>query len=92
VAVGFTPQGAVRGVIVSMATGEMKPWVLEAVGGGLGERYRAFNPGDVPAGAAALGGGHVGNLAVYIAGEVDKGVARALAAYRTFYSVHNAGA
>src|SRR5207248_869297 len=31
VAVGFTPQGAVRGVVVTKATVEMKPWVLEAV-------------------------------------------------------------
>src|SRR6266550_7053393 len=91
VAVGFTPQGAVRGVIVTKATVEMKPWVLEAVGAGLVERYRALKPGDVPAGAAALAG-HVGNLAVYIAGEVDKGVARALAAYGTFYAVRNVGA
>src|SRR6058998_1398752 len=27
VAVGFTPQGAVRGVVVTKATVEMKPWV-----------------------------------------------------------------
>src|SRR5881275_3516116 len=59
VAVGFTSQGTVRGVIVTKATVEMKPWVLEAVGAGLVERYRALKPGDVPAGAAALGGGHV---------------------------------
>src|SRR5437879_11423524 len=92
VAVGFTPQGAVRGVIVTKATVEMKPWVLEAVGAGLVERYRALKPGDVPAGAAALGGGHVGNLAVYIAGGVDEGEARVLAAYGTVYAVRNAGA
>src|SRR5437660_3261955 len=87
VAVGFSPQGAVRGVIVTKATVEMKPWVLEAVGAGLVESYRALKPGDVPAGAASLAG-HAGNLAVYIAGEVDKGVARALAAYGTFYNAH----
>src|SRR5437762_14203162 len=91
VAVGFTPQGAVRGVIVTKATVEMKPWVLEAVGAGLVERYRGLKPGDVPGGAAALDG-HAGKLAVYIAGEVDKGVARGLAAYGTFYAVRNAGA
>src|SRR5882672_2402242 len=34
VAVGFTPQGAVRGVVVTKATVEMKPWVLEAVAAG----------------------------------------------------------
>jgi len=63
----------------------MKPWVLEAVAGGLPERYRDLKPGDTPAGAAALAG-KTGNLAVYIAGEVDKGVTRALAAYGTFYN------
>ena len=85
VAVGFTPQGAVRGVVVTRATVEMKPWVLEAVGAGLVERYRGLKPGDVPAGAAALAE-HTGKLAVYVAGEVDKGVARALAAYGAFYN------
>jgi hypothetical protein len=86
VAVGFTPQGAVRSAIVTKATVEMKPWVLEAVAAGLVERYRGLKPGDVPAGAAALAG-HAGKLAVYLAGEVDKGVARALAAYGTFYQI-----
>src|SRR5881227_3146622 len=84
VAVGFTPQGTVRGAIVTKATVEMKPWVLEAVGAGLTNHYRELKPGEVPRGAAALAG-HTGSLAEYIAGEVDKGVARALAAYGTFY-------
>jgi hypothetical protein len=85
VATGFRPDGRIRGVIVTKATVEMKPWVLEAVAGGLTDRYRDLKPGDTPAGAAALAG-RTGNLAVYIAGEVDKGVARALAAYGTFYN------
>src|SRR5881628_2023700 len=38
VAVGFTPDGTVRGVIVTKATVEMKPWVLDAVGAGRGDR------------------------------------------------------
>ena len=84
VAVGFTPQGTVRGVIVTKATVEMKPWVLEAVAAGLTNHYRELKPGEAPGGAAALAG-HTGHLAEYIAGEVDKGVARALAAYGTFY-------
>src|SRR6266513_470140 len=84
VAVGFTPQGAVRGVVVTKATVEMKPWVLEAVAAGLTDHYRGLRPGEAPGGAAALAG-HTGHLAEYIAGEVDKGVARALAAYGTFY-------
>src|SRR5467141_3319216 len=84
VAVGFTPQGAVRGVVVTKATVETKPWVLEAVAGGLTNHYRELKPGEAPRGAAALTG-HAGSLAQFIAGEVDKGVARALAAYGTFY-------
>jgi hypothetical protein len=85
VAVGFTPQGTVRGVIVTKATVEMKPWVLEAVAAGLTSHYRDLKPGDSPGGAAAIAG-RVGNLTQYIAGEVDKGVTRALAAYGAFYN------
>jgi len=86
VAVGFTPQGAVRGVVVSKATIEMKPWVLEAVAAGLTDHYRGLKPGgEAPGGAAAVAS-RVGNLAAYVAGEVDKGVARALASYGAFYN------
>ena len=86
VAVGFTPQGAVRGVVVTKATVEMKPWVLEAVAAGLTDRYRGLKPGgEAPGGAAGIAS-RAGNLAVYVAGEVDKGVARALAAYGAFYN------
>ncbi len=85
VAVGFTPQGTVRGVIVTRATVEMKPWVLEAVAAGLTNHYQGLKPGDSPGGAAAIAS-QAGNLAEYIAGEVDKGVARALAAYGAFYN------
>src|SRR5437588_8572789 len=85
VAVGFTPQGAVRGVVVTKATVEMKPWVLEAVAAGLTDHYRGLRPGGTPGGAAGIAG-RAGNLAVYVAGEVDKGVSRALAAYGAFYN------
>jgi hypothetical protein len=86
VAVGFTPQGAVRGVIVTKATVEMKPWVLEAVAAGFTDQYRGLKPGGAaPAGSVAIAG-RAGNLAAYVAGEVDKGVARALAAYGAFYN------
>ena len=84
VAVGFTPQGTVRGAIVTKATVEMKPWVLEAVGAGLGDPYRGLKPGAAPDAATAIAS-RAGNLAVYVAREVDKGVARALASYGAFY-------
>src|SRR2546422_1967118 len=86
VAVGFTPQGVVRGVVVTKATVETKPWVLEAVAAGLTDHYRGLKPGGAaPAGAAGIAS-RAGNLAAYVAGEVDKGVARALAAYGAFYN------
>src|SRR5437773_4688538 len=85
VAVGFTPQGTVRGVVATKATEEMKPWVLEAVAGGLTDHCRGLKPGDDPAASARVAS-RVGNLAEYVAQEVDKGVARALAAYGAFYN------
>lgn len=85
VAVGFTPQGAIRDVIVTKATVETRPWVVEAVRAGLAARYVGLKPGDIPAGAAAVEG-RVGSLPHYMAEQVDKGVARALAAYGAFYN------
>jgi hypothetical protein len=85
VAIGFTPQGAVRGVVVTKATVEMKPWALEALAAGLTDHYRGLKPGDAPAGAAQIAS-RVGNLAEYVAQEVDKAVARGLAAFGAFYN------
>lgn len=85
VAVGFEPAGHVAGVVVTKATVETKPWVIEALDAGLTDRYRGLKPGDVPAGAAALKE-KVGSLPEYMAAQVDKGVARALAAYGAFYN------
>ncbi len=84
VAVGFTPAGVVRAVVVTKATVETKPWVLDAERAGLLDRYAGLTPSGQPAGATGVTG-RTGNLAVYIAGEVDKGVRRALVAYRDFY-------
>jgi len=84
VAVGFTPAGAIGGVVVTKATVETKPWVLEALRAGLVDGYKGLKPGSTPAGAAALKD-RVGALPAYMAGQLDKGVARALLAYGTFY-------
>lgn len=86
VAVSFAPDRTVHGVIVTKATVETKPWVMEAIAAGLQECYRGLTENAMPAGETAVRG-HTGELATYIAGEVDKGVARALVAYRYFYCV-----
>src|SRR5947207_4624739 len=76
VAVGFTPQGAVRGVVATKATVEMKPWVLEAVAAGLTDHYRGLKPGgEAPSGAAAVTS-RGGKLAAHVGGEGDKGDGR----------------
>lgn len=84
VAVGFTPEGAIRRVLVTKATVEMKPWVLDAEAAGLLGSYAGLKPGESAAGAAAIAG-KSSKLAEYVSGEVDKGVTRALTAYRLFY-------
>lgn len=87
VAVGFTPAGTVRSVLVTKATVEMKPWVLDAEHAGLLGHYEGLKPDATPAGAAAIAG-KTGNLAEYVAGEIDKGVARALVGYADFYAAN----
>jgi hypothetical protein len=83
VAVGFEPSGVVRGAIVTKATVETKPWVQDALRAGLAEQYAGLTPDGTPDGATAVRG-QVGSLAAYMAEQVDKGVARAVAAQRMF--------
>ena len=84
IAVGFAPDGAVGKVVVTKATVETKPWVLETLRAGLTSRYEGLRAGATPDGAAAVRD-RVGAMPAYIAERVDKGVARALAAYAAFY-------
>jgi hypothetical protein len=84
VAVGFDKAGAIRGVEVTKATVETKPWIVEALRAGLRDQYRGLASGASPAGAAAVKG-KVGTMAGYMAELVDRGVAHAGAAYRLFY-------
>src|SRR2546421_4561057 len=71
VAVGFTPQGTVRGVVATKATGEMKPWVLEAVAAGLTDHYRGLKPGGGGARGGARGARPAGELAAHLGGGRD---------------------
>jgi hypothetical protein len=77
VAVGFDTAGAIRGVEVTKATVETKPWVMEALRAGLLKQYHGA--------AAATVKGKVGTMAEYMAELIDRGVAHAGAAYRLFY-------
>ncbi|MFN2572344.1 MAG: hypothetical protein ABR537_12175 [Gemmatimonadales bacterium] len=83
-AIGFEPRGTIRGVEVTKATVEMKPWVLEALRAGLTDAYRGLTNDRVPGGAAKVKP-RVGAMPGYMAELIDKGVMHAVAAYRLFY-------
>jgi hypothetical protein len=84
VAVGFDGAGAIRGVEVTKATVETKPWVMEALRAGLTEQYRGLTPAQAPDGAAKVKP-RIGAMPAYMAELVDKGVMHGQAAYRLFY-------
>jgi hypothetical protein len=84
VAVGFDTAGTIRGVEVTKATVETKPWIVEALRAGLTSQYRGLAVGATPAAAGSVKG-KVGTMAEYMAQLVDRGVTHAGAAYRLFY-------
>lgn len=83
-AVGYDPRGAVRGVEVTKATVEMKPWIVEALRAGLTNEYRGLAVGQAPSGAEKVKP-QIGAMPGYMAELIDKGVMHANAAYRLFY-------
>ena len=82
-AVGYD-RGTVRGVEVTKATVEMKPWVLEALKAGLTDAYRGMAVTAEPSGAEKVKP-KIGAMQGYMAELIDKGVMHANAAYRLFY-------
>ena len=83
-AIGYGAKGAVRGVEVTKATVEMKPWILEALKAGLTDEYRGMAVTAAPSGAEKVKP-KIGAMPGYMAELIDKGVMHANAAYRLFY-------
>jgi len=83
-AIGYDPRGTIRGVEVTKATVEMKPWVVEALRAGLTDSYRGITTEQAPAGAEKVKS-QIGAMPGYMAELIDKGVMHANAAYRLFY-------
>ena len=83
-AIGYDPRGTIRGVEVTKATVEMKPWIVEALGAGLTNEYRGLAAAQAPSGAEKVKP-RVGAMPGYMAELIDKGVIHANAAYRLFY-------
>lgn len=83
-AIGYEPNGTVRGVEVTKATVEMKPWIMEALHAGLASQYQGLRVGQAPSGAAKVKP-QIGAMPGYMAELIDKGVMHANAAYQLFY-------
>jgi hypothetical protein len=83
-AIGYEPNGKIRGVEVTKATIEMKPWIIEALRAGLMNEYRGMAISAAPSGAEKVKP-HIGAMPGYMAELIDKGVMHANAAYRLFY-------
>jgi hypothetical protein len=79
----FGPDGAISSAVVTTATVETKPWVLEAVTGGLMKKFVGMRPGDDP--RNALGDSRLGGMPEYMAELIATAVGRGLVLYRTLY-------
>jgi hypothetical protein len=84
VGLAFGPAGAISNAVVTTATVETKPWVLEATASGLMKRFVGLKPGDDPRqliqGARGLSG-----MPQYMAELIATAVGRGLVIYRTLY-------
>jgi hypothetical protein len=95
-AIGYDPRGSgsgsgsgggggtIRGVEVTKATVEMKPWILEALRAGQTDAYKGLAVTAMP-NAAERVKPKIGAMPAYMAELIDKGVMHANAAYRLFY-------
>ena len=83
-AIGYEPNGRVRGVEVTKATVEMKPWIMEALRAGLTNEYAGMTATQAPSAAQKVKP-HIGAMPAYMAELIDKGVMHANAAYNLFY-------
>lgn len=85
VGLGFGPDGAIARAMVTAATVETKPWVLEAVGSGFMGRFTGMRQGDDP--RKALGGvdGKLRGMPQYMAELIATAVGRGMVMYSTLY-------
>ena len=84
-AIGYDTRGTIRGVEVTKATVEMKPWIVEALQAGLLNEYRGLAVAQEPAGAEKVKP-RIGAMPGYMAELIDKGVMHGAAAYRLFFN------
>ena len=85
VGLSFGPDGTIARATVTTATVETKPWVQEAVGTGLMDRFSGMREGDDP--RKTLGGGaeKLGGMPAYMAELIATAVGRGMVLYSTLY-------
>jgi hypothetical protein len=85
VGLAFDPHGAVANAVVTTATVETKPWVVEASGTGLMKRFVGMRQGDDPRKALERVDQQLGAMPEYMAELIATAVGRGMAVYATLY-------
>jgi|KBSSwiStaDraftv2_1062776.scaffolds.fasta_scaffold1896728_1 hypothetical protein len=85
VGLSFKPDGAIARAMVTTATVETKPWVQEAIGTGLMDRFTGLRQGDDPRKALAAIDGKLGGMPQYMAELIATAVGRGMVLYSTLY-------
>ena len=80
----FGGDGAVTRADVTTATVETKPWVQEAIAGGLMKRFAGLHPGDDPR-KALEGASGLSGMPEYLAELIATAVGRGMVLYGTLY-------
>jgi hypothetical protein len=81
----FATDGSIARAAVTTATVETKPWVQEAIGAGLMERFAGMRQGDDPRKALASVEGKLGGMPEYMAELIATAVGRGMVMYSTLY-------
>jgi len=81
----FGPDGAVASAVVTTATVETKPWVLEATGTGLMKHFVGMRQGDDTRKALQGVEGQLSGMPQYMAELIATAVGRGLVLYGTLY-------
>lgn len=81
----FNADGAISRAMVTTATVETKPWVQEATGTGLMDKFTGMKPGDDSRKALAAVQGKLGGMPQYMAELIATAVGRGMTLYATLY-------
>jgi hypothetical protein len=85
VGLALGPDGTIARAMVTTATVETKPWVEDAVGSGLMDRFTGMRDGDDPRKALGAVDGKLGGMPQYMAELIATAVGRGLVLYSTLY-------